>query len=111
MLFGQMNKVRRKLKFDGCFSVNRSGLGGGLAMLWNSDIEVNIASFSCHHIDVEVSTEKRKNLRCTKIYGSPEASQKRHTWSVLRRLTSLSSSPWLCYGDFNEIFHLNEKKK
>ena len=105
-----MNKVRTKLKFDCCFSVNKSGLGGGLAMLWNLDIEVNIASFSCHHIDAEVCTEKGKNLRCTWIYGSPEASQKRHTWSLLRRLASLSSSLWLYCSDFNEILHLNEKK-
>ena len=60
-----MNKVRAKLKFDCCFSINRNGLGGGLAMLWNSDVEVNIASFNRHHIDAEVCNEKWKNWICT----------------------------------------------
>ena len=27
----------------------------------------------------------------------------------LRRLIDLSSSPWLCFGDFNEILYLEEK--
>lgn len=27
----------------------------------------------------------------------------------MRRLTSLSSMPWICFGDFNEIMHVNEK--
>lgn len=35
--------------------------------------------------------------------------QKKHTWTFLRRLTSLSSLPWLCFGDFNEVLNLNEK--
>ena len=74
ILFGQMNKVRIKLKFDCCVSANRSRLGGGLAMLWNSDIDVNIAFFSCHHIDAGMSTENGKNFICIGIYGSPEAS-------------------------------------
>ena len=28
---------------------------------------------------------------------------------LFRRLAGLSSSPWLCYGDFNEILYPNEK--
>lgn len=93
LLSGQMNNVRIKLKFDNCFSVSRNGLGGGLAMLWNSNVDVNIASFSSHHIDAEVCNEKGKRWRCTGIYGNPEASQKRHTWTLLRRLAGLSVSP------------------
>lgn len=105
-----MNKVRAKLKFDCCFSVNKNGLGGGLAMLWNLDVEIYIASFSHHHIDANVCNEKGKNWRCTGVCGNLEASQKRHTWTLLRRLVGFSSSPCLCCGDFNEILHMEEKK-
>lgn len=33
----------------------------------------------------------------TGVYGHPEIGQKKHTWI------------WLCFGDFNEILHPNEK--
>lgn len=42
-------------------------------------------------------------------YGHPETGQKHHTWTLMRRLAALSSLPWLCFGDFNEILQLNEK--
>lgn len=35
--------------------------------------------------------------------------QKKHTLTLLRRLVGLSSYPWLCFGDFNEILHMHEK--
>lgn len=35
--------------------------------------------------------------------------QEKHTWTLLKRLAGLSSSPWFFFGDFNEILHLNEK--
>ncbi|KAH9799959.1 reverse transcriptase domain-containing protein [Citrus sinensis] len=110
MLPMQMNNVRVELNFENCFSVSRNGLGGGLAMLWSSDIDVKIVSYSQHHIDAEICEEGGSNWRCTGVYGHPETAQKRHTWTLMKRLASLSSLPWLCFGDFNEILHLSEKK-
>ena len=46
--------LRIRLGMRGCFGVERHGLGGGLALLWNSSIAVHIQSFSNHHIDVDV---------------------------------------------------------
>lgn len=42
-------------------------------------------------------------------YGHPKTGQKHHTWTLMRILAALSSLPWLCFGDFNEILQLNEK--
>lgn len=36
--------------------------------------------------------------------------EKKHTWTLLRRLAPLSSIPWLCGGDFNQILHKEEKQ-
>ena len=49
-----MENVGKKLKFENCFWVSRSGKNGGLAMLWNSATRVDITSFSKHRIDTEV---------------------------------------------------------
>lgn len=105
----QMKEKRKKLKFQNCFAVSREGLGGGLAMLWNPDINVEIKSYSKHHVDVVVHSEKGSYWRCIGIYGHPESDQKKHTWELLRRLAALSFLPWLCFGDFNEVLNLNEK--
>lgn len=72
----QMRKRSYELHFANCFAVSREGMGGGLAMLWNSEITVEIKSFSCHHIDAVVYSEKGSYWRCTGIYGHPEAAQK-----------------------------------
>ena len=70
---------------------------------------MDIKSFSSHHIDVVIHSENGSYWRGTGIYGHPEIDQKQHTWTLMRRLASLSSLPWICYGDFNEILRMNEK--
>lgn len=44
----------KNLNFNNYFTVERNGLGGGLALLWNDEIVVDIKSYSMHHIDVVV---------------------------------------------------------
>lgn len=86
-------------------------IGGGLALFWNSNVNVNITSYSAHHIDAVVCNEWGRVWRCIRIYGHPEASQKHHTWKLLKRLASLFSYLWCCFGDFNKIIHLHEKNE
>ncbi|KAH9764852.1 hypothetical protein KPL70_001671 [Citrus sinensis] len=104
-----MYETSRKLKIDNCLAVNRNGKGGGLAMLWYNEANVHVTSYSNHHIDARVQREDGSWMRCTGIYGHPEMSQKHHTWILLKRLADLFDIPWLCFGDFNEILHPNEK--
>lgn len=77
--------------------------------MWSKDIDVQIKSCSRHHIDMYVKNTNKKCWRCTRVYGHPKANEKKHTWTLLRRLAGLSSLPWLCFGDFNEILNPNEK--
>lgn len=70
---------------------------------------MEIASYCSHHIDAIVRGVDGKQWRCTGIYGHPEVGQKRHTWTLLKRLTGLFTYPWICFGDFNEILNPNEK--
>ncbi|KAH9732412.1 putative reverse transcriptase/RNA-dependent DNA polymerase [Citrus sinensis] len=84
-------------------------MGGGLALFWSSDVDVTIKSYSSHHIDAIVRNQNGKIWRCTGIYGHAEASQKHHTWALLKRLAELYSYTWCCLGDFNEILYPHEK--
>lgn len=80
--------------------------------MWRADIDVQICFYSKHHIDFQVHNTRDKVWRGTGIYGHPKASKKKkHTWTLLRRLAGMSTLPWLCFGDFNEILSLNEKSR
>ena len=50
----QVREECGKLNFDKCFAVSRNEKGGGITMMWTSDINVNILSYSRHYIDAEV---------------------------------------------------------
>ncbi|KAH9748716.1 reverse transcriptase domain-containing protein [Citrus sinensis] len=109
MTVKQMQEKANKLNFQNCFAISREGLGGGLALLWSSEVTVDIKSYSKHHVDAVIYGENGRYWRCTGVYGHPEAEQKKHTWELLRRLAALSSLPWLCFGDFNEVLDPIEK--
>lgn len=77
--------------------------------MWNAELTVQINSYNRYHLEFLVQNAQGKSWRGTGIYGHPQASQKKHTWTLLRRLAGLSSLPWLCFGDFKKILSLNEK--
>ena len=51
----QLEKLRCKIKYAGLFIVPSQGRGGGLALLWKSDVAVWVDSFSKYHIDAVVN--------------------------------------------------------
>lgn len=99
----QMRENSQWLNLECCFEVKRTWRWEGFALMWNSKLMVDIKSWSKHHIDAVVCVENISYWRNTWIYGHPKMSQKHYTWTLLKRLASLSSLPWLCFGDFNEI--------
>lgn len=72
----QMQEKAKRLRYQNCFAVNREGLGGGLALLWNEEVIVDIKSYSKHHVDAVVHSENGSYWRCTGIYGHPESEKK-----------------------------------
>ncbi|KAK3182761.1 hypothetical protein Dsin_030047 [Dipteronia sinensis] len=89
--------------------VNAEGRSGGLCLLWTDGVVVDLLSYSKFHIEVKVSFVALKVWRFTGFYGDPDASQRRHSWNLLRRLHNMSELLWLCVGDFNEITADEEK--
>lgn len=47
-------KVRKMMGFEGVFSVDVQRKSGGLALLWRSEEQVQLFSYSRNHIDVIV---------------------------------------------------------
>uniref|UniRef100_A0A2N9G0A2 Endonuclease/exonuclease/phosphatase domain-containing protein n=1 Tax=Fagus sylvatica TaxID=28930 RepID=A0A2N9G0A2_FAGSY len=95
---------------------NCRGLGnpctvrGGLAMLWSDQVELAISTYSRNHIDAGVAEKSTgKGFRLTGFYGNPKTHKHKESWALLKHLSSLSSEPWVCMGDFNEILDNSER--
>lgn len=95
-----------KLGFQNCFVVDRRGLSGGLALLWNPETDMRILSYSWYHIDVMI--EGVNKFRVTLFYGNPKTNLTIHNWNLLRRLRECVEGPWLVIRDFNKIWEQRE---
>ena len=51
-------------------------MGGGLAMLWNDDMELEIISYNNHYIDGLVRGANGKLWRCIRVYRDPKVNKK-----------------------------------
>ena len=52
-----LERVGRRIQFTNLFVVPRVNTGGGLALYWKSDLDVDVQTFSNRHIDVIVNKE------------------------------------------------------
>lgn len=102
-------KIKGSLNFKNYFIVPSKASGGGLALLWNLDLDVSIMSFSLGHIDWTI---KSLDLWWSFIgfYGNPSVEKSVESWNLLRRLKDCSKLLWILGGDFNEILFSHEKE-
>ncbi|XP_019186418.1 PREDICTED: uncharacterized protein LOC109181118 [Ipomoea nil] len=106
----KVEQVRIQLGFEGAFSMDCVGQGGGLALFWRDSTTVSLLSYSMNHIDAEIDIPGRPRWRLTGFYGNWDRSQRQITWDLLRHLKNKSPLPWLVVGDFNDIAGLSEKR-
>ena len=99
----RLDYVKDRIRFDKKIFVQRVNKGGGLALFWNIDIEVDIESSSLNHIDATISKSSGEAWHFTGFYGEPKTHMRHESWDLLRYLHRQSSLPWLCAGDFKEI--------
>ena len=103
-------RLQAKLDYTQGIIVPSNGKSGGLALLWKEGTNVWTHKYSNSHIDVVVTdTTSNMRWRATGFYGHPDTKQRHISWKLLERLNSQLSLPWLVFGDFNEITHLEEK--
>ncbi|VFQ64830.1 unnamed protein product [Cuscuta campestris] len=103
-------RLRIKIEFEGLFYVDRTGLGGGLALLWKRNNTAQLLSYSKNHVDIMVRLYGRQPWRMTCFYGFPERSRCSESWNLLRSLSTRSSLPWVVVGDFNDLLFQHEKR-
>lgn len=107
----KMEGIRIKLNYANCFVVAPEGRSGGLALLWNGGLAVEVVSYSNHYIDTKVhGTGVHPSWRFTGYYGQPERGRRRESWELLRYLSSCNNLPWVIVGDFNDLLWEREKQ-
>ncbi|KAK3223533.1 hypothetical protein Dsin_010558 [Dipteronia sinensis] len=61
------------------------------------------------HIDASIQLDDGFRWRFSGFYGDPSPGKRALSWTLLGRLRSVDSLPWVCGGDFNDILCMNEK--
>lgn len=105
-----MKRIRNQIGFANGLFVPSHGRSGGLALLWMREANLEIKSFSYHHIDAIVTEENSSiKWRITGFYGHPQTHLRQFSWDLLTYLKGQYQLPWICFGNFNEILSMEEK--
>lgn len=98
-----------QLGFSNFFAVDRSGMGGGLAVMWRRHVNCEFVSYSPNYIDVWIVESGRVSWRLTCFYGIPERVRRQQSWDLLRSLALTSQLPMCVFGDFNDMLQAEDK--
>jgi len=104
-----MRDLGVSLGFNDMCLVSPRGLSGGLAVLWQNHVSVQVISHDVRLVDLHVEY-KSFNFYLSCVYGNPLPSERHHLWEKLQRISANRTGPWMMCGDFNEILQVSEKK-
>ncbi|XP_041009372.1 uncharacterized protein LOC121253428 [Juglans microcarpa x Juglans regia] len=104
------DSINRRVRSEGCFVVDPEGRKGGLMLLWDQSVELEILNYSNRHINAWVTNEEgNERWLLTGFYGQPETSLREEAWKLLASLRLNDGVGWCVVGDFNEILTHDEK--
>ena len=98
-----MESLAGTLGFSHAYAVSSSGHSGGLGLFWNDGIKLDVFGYSEYHVDAKVAMPNYAEWRLMRVYGEAQVGERYKTWDKLKAISSASSLPWLCIGDFNEV--------
>ena len=107
----QVERVKNKLKFEGCFIVDSVKGDGGLTLLWKEKNWVRLISFSRNYIDVSIHIPDMPTWRLTGYYGFPKRTRRKDSWEMLKNLSDSTTLPWCCIGDYNDFLAQAKKRR
>ncbi|KAL2936520.1 Succinylglutamate desuccinylase [Bienertia sinuspersici] len=102
-------EIERKCGYTKDQCTSSEGNSGGLRLWWHN-VNINIESYSRHHIAVkELDEQDRPLWLAVGLYGWAEQANKFHTWELIKSLVDQHQRPLIFCGDFNEIL-LNKEE-
>ncbi|KAL8143344.1 hypothetical protein V2J09_016376 [Rumex salicifolius] len=107
---GRDDLVCRSIGFDGVLRVEAEGFGGGIWILWRSDlVVVSPILLDPQHITVEISRQGDIPWVLSAVYASPDYYKRSQLWAALGDFTRMNNKPWLIGGDFNATLDSTER--
>lgn len=104
-------KVRNKCGFSQGLCLSSTGNSGGLGLWWR-DINVEILTFSEHHVEALIRNDAGIMVwRAIDIYGWPDSVNKFRTWQLMKILCEEGSAPTIMFSDFSEMTSHSEKER
>ena len=97
------------LPFPNRFIVKYPNTGGGLALIWKKEIQLDVVNYTANHILAKVVEDDGFVWFLSGFYGWPEAREKVKSWALIRQLGQIVEGSWMCIGDFNAILNSTEK--
>ena len=101
-------KLYGELPFPNRIIVKHPNSGGGLAVIWKNEVQLQLVNYTANHILVKVREDDGFEWWLTSFYGWPEACHQYKSWELLTHLRTFVEGPWLCIGYFNAIIQFTE---
>ncbi|KAF7822054.1 reverse transcriptase [Senna tora] len=95
--------------YDHYVGTNMEGRSGGTILAWNQATTCKVFEVSKHWIHASAISREGTEFFFTCVYGHPRLSERVVLWDFLHQKASVINSPWLIFGDFNQISSLVEK--
>jgi len=103
--------IKNRFNYYVAFVVPAQGQSGGLWLLWNDDVDLNVVDHSHHFIFALCNnkiTSSQYGLVC--LYGDPHHRTTSSIWAQVLDFVGLNTNlPIICMGDLNELMHAKEK--
>ncbi|XP_042976245.1 uncharacterized protein LOC122307416 [Carya illinoinensis] len=96
----KVERIKRIVKFQNSFVVDCKGLSGGMAFLWNDEVESEVHSYSQNHISLKVKGSREEDdWLLTGFYGSLVTSRRPSSWSLLKAPKPMNLKGWFTWSN------------
>ncbi|GMJ08906.1 hypothetical protein HRI_004559800 [Hibiscus trionum] len=104
------NHIISRFGFANSYRMEAHGFSGGLWLLWNDEVEVEILQIFNQFISSRCCKDDSSLwVYFTDVYASPHGAKQKHLWNQLLQLDPRDDVPWIVGRDFNVILSHEER--
>jgi hypothetical protein len=105
----RLQSIAISLGFTEHLIVAAQGSSGGVCLLWNLNLSVEVLEFNACTLAIKIH-DLVSSWYLVGFYGPAYYKKRCKAWTNLCALLESFYGPWLCFSDFNSIFEANEKE-